>query len=212
MLDMNFNIQMFAEGNANGGGEAQQQSSTDETGGGDKSDGSAQKSKSDIDIDSKITEAVSKMQQNWEAEWKKREIGLRKELERQTKEAERLAKLSDDERAKAELENSRKELELKEKELQRKELMLEMTKVLDERGIPVSFMEYLIAEDSESTLKRITTFEKEYKAAIKAAVDDRLKGTAPKAGTSGKNLSDGSQSRVKGGFMKTITDNQVKRG
>ena len=211
MLEMKFNIQMFAEGNAEGGGEAQQQSSPTETNG-DKADSSTQESKSEVDIDSKITEAVNKMQQNWEAEWKKREIGLRKELERQTKEAERLAKLSDDERAKAELENSRKELEIKEKELQRKELMLEMTKVLDERGIPVSFMEYLIAEDSESTLKRITTFEKEYKAAIKSAVDERLKGTAPKAGTGSKNSADGNQSRAKGSFMKAILENQVKRG
>ena len=114
--------------------------------------------------------------------------------------------MSDEERQKAEIENSRKQLELKEKELQRKELMLEMTKVLDERKIPVKFMEYLIAEDSERTLERIKTFEKEYKAAIEAAVNEKLKGKAPQA--AGKINTAGAKS----GFLNTILQNQAKRG
>ena len=210
MLEMKFNIQMFADGGD--GGDGQSQNPTPESNGDGQPSNSTPEPKTDVDIDSKITEAVSKMQQNWESEWKKREIELRKELERQTKEAERLSKLSDEERAKAEIENGRKELELREKELQRKELMLEMTKVLDERKIPISFIEYLIAEDNESTLKRITTFEKEYNAAIKAAVDERLKGKAPQAGAGTKNSSGGNSPRVKGGFMKMIAENQVKKG
>lgn len=167
--------------------------------------------KQEIDLDAKLNDMLSKAQQAWEAEWKKREAAIKKEAERQKKEAERLSRLSDEERQKAEIENGRRELEIKEKELQRKELMLEMTKVLDERKIPVKFMEYLIAEDNESTLKRITDFEKEYKAAIEAAVNERLKGKTPPAG--GKTQFGGGNGtpRVKDGFIKTILDNQAKR-
>ena len=208
MLEMKFNIQMFADGGD--GGDGQPQNPAPESNGDGQPSNSTTEPKADVDIDSKITEAVSKMQQNWESEWKKREIELRKELERQTKEAERLSKLSDEERAKAEIENGRKELELREKELQRKELMLEMTKVLAERNLPVEFTEYLIAENSESTLERIKTFEKKYKAAIEAAVNERLKGKAPQSGN--KNPSTGgNNSRGKDDFLKVILDNQVKR-
>ena len=206
MLDTKFDIQRFADGGEGGEGQQEQQT-TPITDGNDNADSGDQKqdTKPEIDIDAKISEALAKAQKNFEETLKKREAAAKKE-------AERLSKLSDEERQKAEIENGRKELEIKEKELQRKELMLEMTKVLAERKIPVQFMEYLIADDSESTLERITTFEKQYKAAIEAAVNEKLKGKAPTAGAGGKGSSGGGTPRVKDGFMKIIADNQVKRG
>ena len=201
MLEMDFNIQMFAEG---GEGEQQTSQSTDTA---DNSENSEQKQSgksAEVDIDTKIAEAVAKAQKSFEEALKKREADRKKE-------EERLSKLSDDERQKAEIESGRKELELKEKELQRKELMLEMTKVMAERNLPVEFTEYLIAEDNESTLKRITTFEKKFKAAVEAEVNERLKGKAPQSGN--KNPSGGGNtSRAKDDTLKIILDNQVKRG
>ena len=197
-----FDLQRFAEGE---GAEVQQtQAPSAETAEVQEADKKATESAPEIDIDAKINEAVAKAQKNFEEMLKKREAAAKKE-------AERLSRLSDEERQKAEIENGRKELELKEKELQRKELMWEMTKVLAERKIPVQFMEYLIADDSESTLQRITTFEREYKAAIESAVNDKLKGKTPPAGASIK-LPSNTTPRVKDGFMKIIQDNQVKRG
>ena len=204
-----FDVQRFAEG-GEGIGEGQQphqqQSQipavSEETS--DAEESKSQDTKSEIDIEAKIAEAVSKAQKSFEEILKKREAAAKKE-------AERLSKLSDEERQKAELENGRKELELREKELQRKELMLEMTKVLAERKIPVQFMDYLIADDSESTLNRITTFEKEYKAAIEAAVNDKLKGKVPPSTAGNKTPVSGAPPRVKDGFMKIIAYNQVKR-
>ena len=206
MLEMKFNIQMFADGGGEGGGDGQQEQQNPATAeNNDNPDGGEKKSEnkpSDVDIDAKIAEALSKAQKNFEDTLKKREAAAKKEAE--------LSKLSDAERQKAEIENGRKELELKEKELQRKELMLEMTKVLAERNLPVEFTEYLIAENSESTLERIKTFEKKYKAAIEAAVNERLKGKAPQSGN--KNPSTGgNNSRGKDDFLKVILDNQVKR-
>lgn len=206
MLETKFNLQRFADGGGEGGGDGQQEQQNPATAeNNDNPDGGEKKSEnkpSDVDIDAKIAEALSKAQKNFEDTLKKREAAAKKEAE--------LSKLSDAERQKAEIENGRKELELKEKELQRKELMLEMTKVLAERNLPVEFTEYLIAENSESTLERIKTFEKKYKAAIEAAVNERLKGKAPQSGN--KNPSTGgSNSRGKDDFLKVILDNQVKR-
>lgn len=201
---MFFNIQRFADGGEGTGEGQQQQQPSIENNETQDSEEQKQDTKPEIDFDAKINEALTKAQKSFEEMLKKREAAAKKE-------AERLSKLSDEERQKAEIENGRKELELREKELQRKELMLEMTKVLAERKIPVQFMDYLIADDSESTLNRITTFEKEYKAAIESAVNDRLKGKVPPVAAGNKNPSGGGVPRVKDGFMKIIADNQVKR-
>ena len=205
MLEIKFNMQMFADGGGEGGESQSEQQTSTTTENNDNSDGVEKKSEnkqSEIDIDAKIAEALAKATKNFEETLKKREADRKKE-------EERLSTLSDDERRKAEIENGRKELELKEKELQRKELMLEMTKVMAERNLPVEFTEYLIAEDNESTLKRITTFEKKFKAAVEAEVNERLKGKAPQSGN--KNTS-GNTPRAKDDTLKVILANQVKRG
>lgn len=156
----------------------------------------------DAEVQKRIDDAVAAAQKKWEKEYQKK-------AEDAKKEADRLSKLSEDERKKAELENTRKELETKEKELQIKELKLEMVKVLSDRQIPVEFMDFLISEDSESTMKNITTFEAALKKLVEARVNEKLKGRAPKAGDgTGGN---GGGTGVENGFFKAIYDNQVKR-
>ena len=142
---------------------------------------------SDIDVDAKIDAAVAKMQAKLEASYKKQ---LEAATAAAKKEEQRLQKMSEDERKEAELENARKELETKEKELKRKEIELEMVNVLNQRGIPIGFMNYFITDDNDETLDRIKTFEKAYKAEIEKAVNDRLKGKAPAASTA-KNIEAG---------------------
>lgn len=155
---------------------------------------------SDTDIQAKIDAAIAKTTAKLEADYKKR-------LEAAKKEQARLEKLSDDERQKAELENTRKELAAKEAELKRKEIELEMTKVLEQRGIPIGFMQYFITDDNEATLERIKTFEKAYKSAVENAVNEKLKGRAPAAG--GKNIDNGANSKITGGFMDIINKNKL---
>lgn len=203
---MKFDLQRFAEGESV---EVQPQTPQPAEVSEVQEEDKKAEAKPEIDIEAKFDEMFAKAQQAWDAEWKKREAAIKKEVDRQKKEAERLSRLSEEERQKAEIENARHELEIKEKELQRKELLLEMTKVLDERKIPVKFMEYLIADDNESTLKRITDFEREYKKAIEDGVNERLKGKTPPAG--GKSQVGSGNVRVKDGFIKTILDNQAKR-
>ena len=196
-----FDLQRFADGGDAGG----------DGGTGDSVADDESKPKSDPpenkpdDTQTKIDAAVAARLADAKAKWEKE---YQKKAAAEKKEAERLSKLSEDERKAAELENSRKELEAKEAELKKKELKLEMVKVLAERSIPVQFMDYLIAEDSESTLSRITTFEKEFKKAVEDGVNEKLKGKAPAAGGTRTNT-DGAG--VSNGFFDAIYKNQVKR-
>ena len=200
-----FQLQRFADGGTDGGTEGQEsggKAPADASAGqeGDKPADESPKA-DEAAVQRRIDEALASAKVKWEKDYKRK-------AEAAKKEAERLSKLSDDERAKAELESSRKELEAKEQELKKKELKLEMVKVLSDRKIPVEFMDYLIAEDSESTMSRITTFEKAYKKAIENGVNEKLKGKAPKAGTQKAGAASAS---VKNGFFDAIYKNQVKR-
>lgn len=150
------------------------------------------------DVQTEINAAIAKLKAELEAERKKREAEAKRE-------AERLSKLSDDERQKAELENTRRELEAQRAEFEREKVKYEAAKVLGQRGLPVEFTDYLIAEDNAATLERIKTFEKHYRKAIEDAVNERLKGKAPATG--GKNLDTGKSSNS---FMQAIYDNQIR--
>lgn len=200
-----FQLQRFADDGAADGSEGQEggKAPADGSAGQEGGKGPADEGKKadETEVQHRIDEALASAKVKWEKDYKRK-------AEAAKKEAERLSKLSDDERAKAELESSRKELEAKEQELKKKELKLEMVKVLSDRRIPVEFMDYLIAEDSESTMSRITTFEKAYKKAIENGVNEKLKGKAPKAGTQKAGAASAS---VKNGFFDAIYKNQVKR-
>ena len=198
-----FDLQRFADG---GDGSAGNDAAGAEgAAGGDNKPKSDPPESKPEDTQTKIDAAVAAHLAEAKAKWDKE---YQKKAAAEKKEAERLAKLSDDERRAAELDNSRKELEAKEAELKKKELKLEMVKVLADRKIPVQFMDYLIAEDSESTLSRITTFEKEFKKAVEDGVNERLKGKAPASGGTRTNT-DGAG--VSNGFFDAIYKNQVKR-
>ena len=195
-----FDLQLFAGGDSGsegsvGGTEGNPAGATDAGGGENKPE----------DTQAKIDAAVAAAKAKWEKDYQKKAAAAQKEKER-------LSKLSEDERKAAELENSRKELEAKEAELKKKELKLEMVKVLADRKIPVQFMDYLIAEDNESTLSRITAFEKEFKKAVEAGVNEKLKGKAPTAGASAGGAAGASGGAgVTNGFFDAIYNNQVKR-
>ena len=187
-----FEIQQFAEGEGADGG-----SGTDAESGAEADETEKAAVDEQTDIQAKIDLAVVKAVKRAEAEYRKREAAAKKE-------AERLGKLSDDERQKAELENTRKELESQRLEFEREKLKYETTKVVAQRGLPVEFTEYLIADDSEATLDRIKTFEKFYKKAIEDGVNEKLKGKAPVKTVE-------APARITGGLEDIIRKNQVTR-
>ena len=213
---LNFDLQLFAgeggdggagEGNPDAGGEGNPsggKAATDGDKSGAMQDGEKSKNlKTPEEVDTAVKAAIAEAKAAWETEYKQK-------AERERKEAERLSKLSAEQRQKEELETLKKELAAKESELRQRELREEMTKVLEERGIPLAFMDYFITDSSKTTLKRITDFEKAYKKAVADGVDAKLKSTVPpgggggSAGNAGKNAS-------RNGFLDIIRKNQAKR-
>ena len=55
-------------------------------------------------------------------------------------------------------------------------------KILLEENLPLKFKSFLIGADEEITNENIKSFKEYYDKAIDEAVNERLKGTAPKAG------------------------------
>ena len=191
---MKFDIQKFAEGEgtpAENGGENQTPAPADNVDEGNKNDGN----KAD-DVQAIVDAALARAQAKWDAELKKREELIKKETQR-------LSNLSEAERQQAELENTRKELETQRAEFEREKIKYEATKVLAQRNLPVEFVEYLVDADNESTLTRITTFEKKYKKAIEDGVNEKLKGRAPASGGKAPEVASNAS------FMKAIYDSQI---
>ena len=77
------------------------------------------------------------------------------------------------------------ELEAKEKEFALTQNKLSASKVLADRGLPIQFVDYVVAEDAETMMQNINTFETAWKAAVADAVNARIASPAPK----GKNVS-----------------------
>lgn len=209
-LNFVFDLQRFAEGGGEGAdGNAADTGDTNKPDGdttaGNKDDGDKSKDlKTPEEVDKTVKAAIAEAKAAWEKEYKQK-------AEKERKEAERLSRLSEEQKRAEELESLKKELAAKEGELKQRELREEMTNVLEKRGIPLAFMDYFIASDSESTLKRITDFEKAYKKAIADGVDAKLKSTVPSGGGGSAGNNGGNNSNANNGFLEIIRKNQAKR-
>lgn len=96
------------------------------------------------------------------------------------KEAERLASMSADERHRHELEQRERAIEEKERQLALAENKAEAGKILSEKGLSLRLVDFVVAEDADTMMANITMLEKEFKASVKAEVEKRMGGSAPK--------------------------------
>lgn len=117
------------------------------------------------EADKRVTEALKK------AEKKKQEA---------IKEAERLASMSADEKHRHELEQRERAIEEKEKQLALAENKAQAGKILAEKGISLGLVDFVVAEDADTMMDNIKVLEKEFKSSVKAEVEKRLAGNAPK--------------------------------
>ena len=105
-------------------------------------------------------------------------------LAKQKKEYERkisLSKLDDDERAKAEKDNRIAELEEQLAQFQIERNKSELKSVLSSRGLSAEFADIIaISDDIEASQANIDRLDKLFKSAVKAEVEKRLAGNAPK--------------------------------
>lgn len=92
-----------------------------------------------------------------------------------------LSKLDGDERAKAEKDNRIAELEEQLAQYQIEKNRSELKSVLSTRGLSAEFADIiLISDDIETSQANIDKLDKLFKAAVKAEVEKRLAGNAPK--------------------------------
>ena len=112
------------------------------------------------------------------------EKNVEKELQKQKKKYEKqlsLSKLDGDERAKAEKDNRIAELEEQLAQFQIERNKSELKSVLSSRGLSAEFADIiLINDDIEASQANIDKLDKLFKAAVKAEVEKRLAGNAPK--------------------------------
>lgn len=121
------------------------------------------------EADKRVTQALKKQQKQYE-----------KQLS--------LSKLDGEERAKAEKDNRIAELEEQLAQFQIEKNRSELKSVLSSRGLSAEFADIVaINDDIEASQANIDKLDKLFKAAVKAEVEKRLVGTAPKNNASAAN-------------------------
>lgn len=105
-----------------------------------------------------------------------------KEFETKMAEAEKLKSMDESQRKDYEYNQKLQELEKREQEFNLAQNKLEATKVLSNRGLPVEFVDYIVADDAESMMENITTFEKLFKACVADEVARKISTSTPKSG------------------------------
>lgn len=96
------------------------------------------------------------------------------------KESERLAKMNEEEKLRYQLEQREKAITEKEKALALAENKNEASKILAEKGLSLSLVDFVVAEDAETMNNNISLLDKAFKQSVKAEVEKRLGSSTPK--------------------------------
>lgn len=105
-------------------------------------------------------------------------------FETQMAEADKLRNMDEKQRQQYEYEQKVKDLEAREREFNLAQNKLEATKVMANRGLPIEFVDYVVADEAEEMMARIDTFDKAFKAAVADAVSKKIANPAlPKTAT-----------------------------
>lgn len=122
------------------------------------------------ETDRRVTAALKKQQKKFEAE---------------QSEAAKLASMNEEQKKEFEFNKKVAELEEKERQFNIMQNKLSATKVMQDKSLPIAFVDYIVAEDAETMMDNINQFEKAWKAAIADAVTARLgaDSTTPKSKT-----------------------------
>ena len=141
------------------------------------------------EADRRVTSALKKQQAQFESK---------------IAEAEKLRGMDEAQRKDYEYNQKVAELEQREREFNLAQNKLEATKVLSNRGLPVSFVDYIVADDADTMLNNINTFEIAFKAAVADAVSAKISSNTPKAGSVSQ------QGLTKEGFSKMSVSQQAE--
>ena len=119
------------------------------------------------EVDRRITSALKKQE--------------RKNQEK-LKEAQKLASMNEQQKYEYELQQREAAIAEKEKELALAENKAEASKILAEKGLSPQLVEFVVAESADDMAANISLLEKAFKESVKAEVNKRLAGNAPKKG------------------------------
>ena len=128
------------------------------------------------EADRRVEMALKTAKEKWQTETEAR-------IEKERREAEELGKMNEDEKRKLLEQKREQQLNDREKALMQKEMELQAMKILEEKGLPVSFARMTLGNSAEDTHENITKFEKAFHDAVNKSVADRLKGGSSKADT-----------------------------
>ena len=106
----------------------------------------------------------------------------KKDFEKQVAESEKLKAMDENQRKEYEYSQKLQELEARERDFNIAQNKLEATKIMANRGLPIEFVDYIVAEDAETMMDNITTFESAFKSAVADAVAEKIASPAPKTG------------------------------
>lgn len=96
------------------------------------------------------------------------------------REAEKLARMNEEEKYKYELDQREAAIAAKEKELALMENKNEASKILAEKGLSLTLVDFVVAEDADTMATNIKVLEQAFKASVKAEVEKRMGGSTPK--------------------------------
>lgn len=103
-----------------------------------------------------------------------------KKQEAKIREAQKLAQMSATEKYEYELNQREQAIAEKEKQLALLENKNEASKILADKGLSVSLVDFVVAEDAETMNSNIQLLESEFKKCVKAEVEKRLATSTPK--------------------------------
>ena len=115
--------------------------------------------------DRRVTEALKKAE---------------KKNQDKVKEAQRLAQMNEQEKYEYQLQQREEAIKAKEKELSLAENKNEASKILAEKGISLSLVDFVVADDADTMKANIDLLDKAFKASVKAEVEKRLGSNNPK--------------------------------
>ena len=115
--------------------------------------------------DRRVTEALKKAE---------------KKNQDKVKEAQRLAQMNEQEKYEYQLQQREEAIKAKEKELSLAENKNEASKILSEKGIALSLVDFVVADDADTMKANIDLLDKAFKASVKAEVEKRLGSNNPK--------------------------------
>lgn len=116
-------------------------------------------------IDQRVTQALKTQQKN---------------QEKKIAEAVKLAQMNEQEKFQYELDQREAAIAAKEKELLLATNRNAADKVLAERGIPLTLVDLVVAEDAETMKANIDTLDKAFKDAVKGEIEKRLASKTPR--------------------------------